>query len=158
MQKPLTERRIENIALFYLARFETSTGKLRQVLKRRVQRQRMQGIEVPGEARDWIENVLQKMHAQGYLNDERYAENSVRRWLEQGKSHQVIRQKLLAEGISKDMFEKYLTDQDDLASVQKVVQKKHLGQDREKDLAKLARAGFSYETARAALTQKDDDA
>ena len=157
MQKPLTERRIENIALFYLARFETSSGKLRQVLLRRVQRQKMQGISVPSEVHVWIEKTLEKMEKQGYLDDERYVESRVRRWLDQGKSHQMIRQKLLAENISSDMFEKYLSDQDDLASAQKFVQKKHLGQDWKKDLAKLARAGFSYETAQAALKKGETD-
>ena len=79
MQKLLTAKRLENIALFYLERFDASSDKLRQVLKRRLRRQKMQGIELSPEAPDWIENVIQKMQNLGYVNDDRYAENAVRR-------------------------------------------------------------------------------
>ena len=157
MQKPLTERCLENIALFYLARFETSTGKLRQVLKRRVQRQKMQGIDIDPNISQWIENVVRKMCAQGYINDERYVESCVRRWSELGKSHQVIRQKLLAEGMSEDMFSQYLSAQDEIEIARRFVQKKHLGKDYQKDLAKMARAGFSYEVAKEVLPKGEED-
>ena len=157
MQKPLTERRLENIALFYLARFETSTGKLRQVLKRRVQRQKMQGMEINPDVSQWIENVVRKMCTQGYINDERYVESCVRRWSEQGKSHQVIRQKLLAEGVSEDLFSQYLDAQDEIEIARRFVQKKHLGQDYQKDLAKMARAGFSYDVAKEVLPKGEEN-
>ena len=145
MQKPLTEKRLENIALFHLERFETSSEKLRQVLTRRVARQKMLGIQQAAECPQWIETVVQKMQERGFVNDERYVENAVRRWGEQGKSEFVMRQKLQAERIPSQLIEKALAqnEQDDLARARIFISKKHLGQAYEKDLEKLARAGFS---------------
>ena len=156
MQKPLTEKRLENIALFYLERFDASCEKLRQVLQRRVLRQKMQGIEVNLEIPNWIDQVIQKMQNLGYVNDNRYAENAVRRLSQQGKSARYIRQKLKTEGLSDSLINQYVAGQDDLARAKIFVQKKHLGQT-EKDLAKLARVGFDYETAKKALCQQETE-
>ena len=142
----------KNIALFYLERFDASSDKLRQVLKRRARRQKMQGIEVAPEVPDWIESVIQKMQNLGYVNDDRYAENAVRRLSQQGKSALYIRQKLKAEGLKDSIVNQYLVGQNDLERAKIFVQKKRLGQT-EKDLAKLARAGFDYETAKQALSE-----
>lgn len=156
MQKPLTEKRLENIALFYLERFETSVEKLRQVLKRRVSRQKMQGIMVNPNVSGWIENVISKMQRQGFVNDERYVENAVRRMSEQGKSVRMMRQKLKAEGIDAAAVNNQVEMLDDLTQAKIFVRKKHLKPD-EKDLAKLARAGFDYETAKQALYQQETE-
>ena len=151
MQKPLTEKRLENIALYYLEQFDTSAEKLRQVLTRRVRRQKIQGIVVDPKVTQWIENVVQKVTQLGYVNDERYAENAVRRLSQSGKSARFIQQKLMADGIAPDEIEKHLSTDEDLDRARVFAQKKHLGRDYQKDLAKLARAGFSYETAQEVL-------
>ena len=52
------------------------------------------------------------------------------------------------------MINESLCDTDELELARKMVQKKHLGNDFKKDLAKLARAGFSYEVARKVLEEK----
>lgn len=151
MQKPLTEKRLQNIALYYLERFDASSEKLRQTLKRRIQRQKMAGIPIHPSAYTWVEQILEKMKSLGYINDERYTENIIRRLSESGKSTRFIRQKLLVEGISEDTLEKFLSPDDELARAKNFVHKKHLGQGYQKDLAKLARAGFSYEIAQQVL-------
>ena len=151
MQKPLTEKRLENIALYYLEQFDASAEKLRQVLTRRVRRQKMQGIVIDPKVTQWIENVIQKVTRLGYVNDTRYTENAVRRLSQSGKSARFIQQKLTADGITADEIEKHLSVDDDLQRARVFAQKKHLGQDYQKDLAKLARAGFSYETAQEVL-------
>ena len=153
MQKPITEQRLRNIALFYLERFDASTTKLRQVLKRRVQHQKMQGIIIDNQASKWIENVIHEMIRLGYINDERYTENAVRRLSQQGKSTSFIRQKLLSEGLSSEIIEPFLHPESDLEQARIFIKKKRLGQNWEKDLAKLARAGFSYEIAKQALEE-----
>ena len=153
MQKPITEQRLKNIALFYLERFDASSTKLRQVLKRRIQRQKMQGMIINNQASKWVENIIQEMMRLGYINDERYIENSVRRLSEQGKSTSFIRQKLLSEGLPSEIIEPFLHPESDLEQARLFIKKKHLGQSWEKDLAKLARAGFSYETAKQALEE-----
>lgn len=156
MQKPLTEKRLENIALFYLERFETSTEKLRQVLNRRAKRQKMLGIPLNPDIDQWIENVIKKMEKQGFVNNARYTENTVRRMSNQGKSLRLIGQKLKAEGIDPNIIQEQMDVYDDLANAKIFVKKKHLTQN-EKDLAKLARAGFDYETAKRALLEQGED-
>jgi len=160
MQKPLNEQRLENIALFYLGQYEASSEKLRQVLKRRLDRQKMQGIISVAESKDWVDNVVQHMQELGYVNDERYAINAVRRWSEQGKSSFVIRQKLHAERIDSELIEHAFQESgdDDFARACIFVRKKKLGSDYEKDLEKMARVGFDYETAKQALSKEATNA
>ena len=76
----------------------------------------------------------------------------MRRLSQQGKSALYIRQKLKAEGLKDSIVNQYLVGQNDLERAKIFVQKKRLGQT-EKDLAKLARAGFDYETAKQALSE-----
>ena len=95
--------------------------------------------------------MVQKVTQLGYVNDERYAENAVRRLSQSGKSARFIQQKLMADGIAPDEIEKHLSTDEDLDRARVFAQKKHLGRDYQKDLAKLARAGFSYETAQEVL-------
>ena len=156
MQKPLNPKRLENITLYYLERFDACSGKVRQMLNKRVQKQKMLGMEVDKNIHNWIEQTIHKMQQLGYLNDERYTQNSIRRLSEQGKSSRYIRQKLATEGISQTLISTYLSPDDELDRAIKMVHKKHL-QHTEKDLAKLARAGFTYETAKKALTQGEEN-
>ena len=151
MQKPLTEKRLENIALYYLERFDTSSNKLRQTLKRRVQRQKMQEIPIDKNVNQWVEYIVQKVTQLGYINDDRYTENTIRRLSQSGKSRRFIQQKLLSEGISETTVEKYLSPEDELDRARIFVHKKHLGNNYQKDLQKLDRAGFSYEIAQQVL-------
>ncbi len=156
MQKPLTEKRLEHIALFYLEKFDASSEKLRLVLIRRIKKHQMQGIPVNENAFQWIENVIQKCQKLGYIDDERYAENAIRRLSTGGKSTRFIQQKLTAEGIDESILKKYLLPENELERAQTFARKKHLGKDYQKDLAKLARAGFSYEIAQKVLQGESD--
>ncbi len=156
MQKPLTQKRIENIALFYLDRFDASRGKLRQVLSRRVLHQKMLQLPIDPQVPKWIENTIQKMCNLGYIDDKRYAENIIRRLSASGKSTRFILQKLQTEGIDSELINSLLDPADDLERAKIFVHKKRLGSNYEKDLTKLARAGFNYETAKQALKGETD--
>ena len=150
--KKITPQRLKNIALYYLERYEASTQKLREVLKRRLAKARLEQ-PVPPEATTWIEEVIDEMVRLGYVNDKRFAENTVRRLSGAGKSRSFIRTKLKLAGIEEEEVMEALSDTDELASARLLVQKKHLGHDFKRDLARLARAGFSYEIAREALEE-----
>jgi regulatory protein len=156
MTRPITYARLRNIALFYLERYDTSSGKLIDTLKRRVQKTKLQGLEIPQETNQWIKKIVQECQQLGYVDDKRYAENQVRTLSAQGKSSRFIAQKLAAAKISSDIIQVLLDPTDDLERAQTFVRKKHLGNDYQKDLAKLARAGFSYEIAKQVL-QEDPD-
>ena len=165
--KKITQQRLENIALFYLERYESSQARLKQVLLRRIAKARLKGVEVPDGAAQWVETVCAKMVHLGYVNDTRYAENIWRSYSSAGKSVRWMTCKLKQAGIDEDVISQCIasddTDSLDLQAARLLVKKKKLGHYRpkeqrsayaQKDLAKLARAGFSYETAQKAL--RDD--
>ncbi len=150
--KKITPERLKNIALFYLERYDASSDKLRQVLKRRVKKASLEQPVSP-QAFEWIEQIVTQMNQLGYVNDKHFAENLVRRYSEAGKSPSFIRSKLKSAGIDEMFISDMLEETDELALARLTVQKKHLGNDFQRDLARLARAGFSYETARTALEE-----
>lgn len=150
--KKITPERLKNIALFYLERYDASSEKLRFVLKRRVKKAALEQ-PVPPQTSSWIEQTVSEMKRLGYINDKRFAENLVRRYSEAGKSPSFIRSKLKLSGIDEMTISDMLEGTDELALARLMVQKKHLGNDFQRDLARLARSGFSYETARTALEE-----
>ncbi len=168
--KKITKLRLKNIGLYYLERFESSVGNLRQVLMRRVNDYAYQN---PGydtsEALGWIEELLADFERYGYLNDNRFAELKIRDYLAAGKSARYIKGKLLQKGISEDETERLLAEQEynpeELAL--KLAKKKKIGpfrgdetarkEYRQKDLAVLVRAGFDYAVAQKVLGMVFDD-
>lgn len=165
--KPVTQKRLMNIALYYLGRYESSAEKLRQILRRRVAKSGMKGADVPPDAPLWIEAVVLEMCRQGYIDDERFAKRIAEKNRAAGKSRNFIRMKLSQAGVSQDIQEKIFAElaEDDsgdaeLEAAMRLVKKKKIGsfrpaekqaEMRKKDLAVLARAGFSFRTAVKAL-------
>ena len=109
-----------------------------------------------------------------YINDNRYLQNQIRNLSNAGKSQSFILNKLKQDGFSTTIVKDLLSafDQEsessDLTRANKWLKKHSKGQFRnkdatlfyQKDLAALARAGFSYDTAKKALTtqtESDDD-
>lgn len=165
MSKCLTEKRLLNITLFYLSQREASSEKVRAMLKRRLQRMKQRGEEIPPQANEWIENIIQKVKDLSYLNDNRYAENQIRCMIQQGKSERYMTMKLATAGIDSDTVHHLLQEfeSDELSRAIRYAQKKKLGiynlksdSDPQKDLAKMARAGFSYDIAHQALNNPEE--
>lgn len=167
MIKPLTEKRLYNITLFYLSKYEASSAKVRQMLFRRIDKARQAGVEIPTNIHNHIEVVIKKMKELGYLDDNRFAENQVRILLRQGKSTSFILQKLNQAGVSNEIVKTYLTEQDasDTEQAFNWLKRHKKGGFRtslkqidsmelfKKDLAALGRQGFSFCCAKEALTQ-----
>ena len=121
--KTITPQRLKNIALYYLARYDAGSAKLREVLIRRINKAQTQ-IPVSPKAFEWVEQVIEQMQNLGYLDDVRYAQNVVRRLSQSGKSTTFIKNKLKAQGISENQFESLLSDTDELAQAKLYVRKK----------------------------------
>lgn len=167
MIKPLTEKRLYNITLFYLSKYDASSAKVRQMLLRRIDKARQAGLDIPTDIYNYVEVILKKMKELGYLNDNRFAENQVRILLRQGKSTSFIFQKLSQAGISPEIIQAYLTEQEasDTEQAFHWLKRHKKGGFRissnqtdsmellKKDLAALGRQGFSFYCAKKALTQ-----
>ena len=171
----ITDSALEKSALFYLERYAASSGQLRRVLLRRVKRAQMLGAEAAEieSARRRIEGLIERYLASGLLDDRRFAESQAQSLQRRGASRRRIRQRLAAKGVDRDFVEDALETMEpdgetsELAAACVLVRRRRLGpyraagarkEFRQKDLATLARAGFSLDVARQVLAARDPEA
>ncbi|MBP3546295.1 MAG: regulatory protein RecX [Alphaproteobacteria bacterium] len=168
--RKMTKERLQNIALYYLERFDSSSSNLYQVLKRRIYNyQRNDENFNISEAELWINDIITKFEKLGYLNDARYAEFKVQNYINAGKPERYIRQKLQAKGIDEQVLDEVLQNQefDEEEMAKKFVAKKKIGPYRkdetkrkeywQKDVSAVIRAGFSYEIAKKIIGVENID-
>lgn len=157
-QKKITPQRLKNIALYYLKRFESSVENLRKVLQRRVTIYAKENPEFnKHEAFEWIEQILQDFVRLKYLDDQRYAEIKIQSYLNAGKPARYIKPKLRQKGISEELIDEILQNEeyDAFSMALKLAKKKRIGPYRateenrrdfkQKDMGTLVRAGFDYD-------------
>ena len=164
--KPVTEQRLHNAALYYLERYASSSGNLRRVLMRRVERSaRLHDTDREDGAR-MVEALLRRFQDSGLLNDGQYAEARAASLFRQGCSLRAIRGRLYEKGVAEADIEQALTalgeeqgaeGQDlDRAAALTCARRRRLGPFRggnreafhDKDMAALARRGFGLDTVR----------
>ena len=166
-------RRLKNKAFHYLGRYSSTEQRLYEVLQR-FSRRKLEGV-----ASDRLEKAIRTVISQcvslGYVNDRSFAESQVRKGLQSGQSHAMIRAKLKAAGIIQSDAEagfEAATDHLDrnrmeLLSALRFATRRRLGcfgrnhsddirasdpKLYEKQMAQLARRGFSYDIARQVLS------
>ncbi len=88
-QTNITPEKLQKIALYYLGRYEASEKSLKDVLLRRIEKAKKQGIET-SKAENAIESIILKMREYGYVNDERYSRNKAKELFLKGKSKKII--------------------------------------------------------------------
>jgi regulatory protein len=164
--RKVTGKSLERAALFYLERFATSAENLRRVLMRRVER----SVHFHGTDREagaaLIDDLVVRYLASGLLDDRAYAEGRVRTMRRRGSSARLIRLKLRQKGVADDVVAGALAEHaedmtdPEAAAAAALARRRRLGpfrppaereEKREKDLAALARAGFSYDMARRVI-------
>lgn len=156
-QKKISQARLKNIALYYLERFESSSQNLRAVLRRRVEKYAYENSEFDKpEAYGWVDLIVEDFVRLNYINDERYANLQTGSYIRAGKSSRYIKNKLREKGIDEEVVEKIIDESEynPFESAQKLAIKKKLGkynpdeekraQNKQKDFAKMMRAGFEY--------------
>lgn len=148
---------LENAGLYYVQRYAATTTSLRRVLQRRVLKAQHAYPDFDASpCAAWIDAVVTKFVRLGYINDAAYAEQKVQSLRRKGASAQVIAGKLREKGVTADIAR---DDEAELAAARRMVKRKRLGIYRtrvvenaaQKDLASLARAGFSRAIAQRAL-------
>ena len=167
----ITPDYLERAALFYLQRYSSSSGNLKSVLQRKVWRAARETEIDQEEANGWIDDVVAKIVRAGLLDDRRYAETRVLSLRRSGESARSIRMKLAAKGVEGDLVERALQqdepENDELTAAIAYARKRRLGpfhkagkreERQDKDLAALARRGFSYETCRLVIEARDERA
>ncbi len=170
--RPITAEYLDKAALFYLERYASSADNLARVLMRRVDRAARAGISDRDEGRRLIAELIERYRARGLLNDRIYAEGRARSLLRQGRPRVAIARRLAAKGVGADEIGSALAGlhdeaaDPDLAAAIAFSRRRRLGPFRPKDrnayrdrdLAALGRAGFSYDLARRVLEADSPEA
>lgn len=170
--KKITPQYLHNSGLYYLQKFSASSGHFRSIMLKKVKKSchfhKDQDYE---SCATLVEELVGKFISAGLLDDELYTHGKVRTMRGRGLSRQVILQKMRAKGVAAESTLQHLSEIDEknegnseLQAAIYLTRKKKIGayckaseQDIKKNLAIMARAGFSYEIARLALAAKDED-
>lgn len=178
--KPLTATGLEEAALRYLERYAASVAQLRRVLQERVRRAVAAGVGNAEQGAVWVAALLARYQASGLLNDTAFAETKTASLRRRGASQRKIQGWLAERGVAAADIRRALdveaTEQGaeaggadngeegqgspEVRAAWALARRRRLGpfrppeQRRErrlKDLAVLARAGFSGTIARQVI-------
>lgn len=168
--RPVTVEGLEAQALHYLARFASSAASLRRVLRQKVER----SARDHGTDRDAglaaVERLIERFAETGIVDDARFAEGRAQSLFRRGTSRRATAAKLSEKGIGQDQIATALDSLDELsaepelAAAAAYARRRRLGPfrppdsraaHRDKDMAALARAGFTSDMARRVLDAPD---
>lgn len=170
--KPVTEERLFNAAIYYLQRFSATAAHVKTILQRKVKKWTEQEPDWAVGADDKIDRAIARIVALGYINDAVFAESRTRSLRRQGKSTQIIKQHLRQKGVLDDSLVRETMERADtefvqaqkglgeeiddnvqqeaeLEALKRLIKRKRLFQSddpdqRQKDIAKIMRGGFSW--------------
>jgi regulatory protein len=111
----ITAASLENAALFYLRRFDSTAENLRRVLARRVRRaaQHPEAAIDAAEAERWIAAVVAKMVRLGYVDDARTAALKARGLFARGAPPATIRRRAVKVAAADEAIDAALTEIED---------------------------------------------
>ncbi len=172
--RPLDRATLKEKALRYLDRFDATAAKLRTVLRRAVDRAIARSeAEQRNEAYQWCDEVVARCVESGLVNDSRYATSLAQGMRRHGASARAIVERLVSRGVARETAHTTLRslasegqDDPELDAARALVRRRRLGRyrpepDRQacrnKDLAALARAGFTFDIAKRALEVPSDN-
>jgi len=164
---------LERSALYYLQRFASSGANLRRVLMGKVERSVRQHGTDRTEAAAWVDRLIERLQKSGVLNDALYAENKAQSLLRRGNPRRLIARTLMAKGVAApeiaaaiDATARDRTDPE-LAAAVAYARRRRLGpwreaaaraSHRDRDLAAMARRGFSYDLAQRVIAADSPEA
>lgn len=164
-----TIERLTRSAVHYLERYSSSENNLRKVLDRRVLKAcRHHGLD-PADFADMIDTVVRKCTSSGLVDDRSYAETKTASLRRRGGSRRKIEAQLAHKGVDRETIQAALDGgsvSDEEAAIV-YARRRRLGpfrkgaerrERRERDLAAMCRAGFSFDIAVRVIDTKDEDA
>ena len=164
----MTQTSLEASALFYLARYASSSGNLRRVLMRKVARSAAHYGDDPAPLKPIVEALVAKHCNTGAVNDTLYAESQTRALRRRGGSARAIVQKLNAKGVPAEIIAETAAamaedEGGDLNAACRFARRRRLGpfrsggreEHRQRDIAALGRAGFEYRVAATVIDAED---
>ena len=155
----MDEKKLIKYAVDYLSKYDSSKNNLIEILKRKIFRLNLSGIE-KSRLINLINVIILKLENNNLINDKRYSFSRISSLSRAGKSKNFIFNYLIKKGVDKYDIENNLKDfqesnlEWELESAKLFAKKKKLYESSdsyEKKLAKMARAGFSYEICKKIL-------
>ena len=153
---------LRKYAINYLSKYDSSKKNLRRILKNKILK--FQNIDNNEKEilKIKINEIIKELDYKKIIDDERFAKNKLISLLEQGKSEKFIRSILYIKGIENNIINKIFLDIEKnnpdwkTNAAKNYIMKKKLGKysnekNYKKDLAKMARAGFSYDIIKKVL-------
>ena len=144
---------LKKYTLNYLSKYDSSKKNLERIVNNKIRR--MTSVKKDRFfLYNKIKEFLLELEEKKILDDKKYSNNKIRNFSIQGKSKIFIYNYLLQKGINKKLIEIIFEEFElanpnwEMASAEIFAKKKRLGLNseinKEKDLAKMARAGFNY--------------
>ena len=155
----MDEKKLLKYAVDYLSKYDSSKVNLVNVLKRKILRLKTTNYE-KRKLINIIESIIIKLEKNKFIDDDRYSSTKILSLSNSGKSKNFIFNYLIKKGVNKSQIQNNLNlvQQDnnnwELNSAKIFAKKKKLlekNQSYEKNLAKMARAGFSYDICKKIL-------
>jgi len=146
-------------AIYYLSKYSSSKKNLQYILKKKIRRISDEK-KIRFHLYKEIKIIIDKLEQLKLINDTIYAESKIHALLNQVKSKNYIKQYLIRKGVSSEVADEqislfYEKNQNlEKENALKFAKKRNLINDKkdyEKKLAKMARAGFSYEISKEIL-------
>ena len=146
-------------AIYYLSKYSSSKKNLQYILKKKIRRISDEK-KIRFQLYKEIKIIIDKLEQLKLINDKIYAESKINSLLNQVKSKNYIKQYLIRKGVSSKVADEHISlfyekNQNlEKENALKFAKKKKLINDKkdyEKKLAKMARAGFSYEISKEIL-------
>ena len=155
----MDEKKLLKYAVDYLSKYDSSKVNLVNVLKRKILRLKTTNYE-KRKLFNIIESIIIKLEKNKFIDDDRYSSTKILSLSNSGKSKNFIFNYLIKKGVNKSQIQNNLNlmkqdnDNWELNSAKIFAKKKKLLEkdlSYEKNLAKLARAGFSYDICKKIL-------
>lgn len=172
---PVSAAWLERAALHYLERYSASAEMLRRTLARRVDKRARARGEDPAAFAELVEAAVSRALGAGLVDDARFAQARLATLRRRGASSRGVSAKLAAKGVPREVVAAAMAAEREAevdgeagaveeAAARAYARRRRLGphrpadargDNRERDLAALARAGFSYALARRVIDDAD---
>lgn len=157
---PLNDERLRGLALHYVGKYATTTGKLATYLTRKI---RERGWD--GERRTDIAALVEQFAELGYINDAQFAEARSRSFVRRGYGERRLNEDLRASGIGESdaVPAKEHMAESKFTAAENFARRKRLGpfaselatpEKRQKQLQAFLRAGHGWDLARRFVDAK----
>lgn len=159
--RPVSREWMFRAAAYYLERYASTTANLRRVLERKVMRRCRERGEDPSVHADLITQTVDSFVELKLLDDRQFAEGRLATLRRRGASKRQTAMKLSEKGVDRDTIAAVMEADttDEPAAARALAKRRRLGphrlreraERRDRDVAALMRAGFSFRDAVAAI-------